>query len=733
MPQGVALGKRNYEQIKIMLKTIIKSSILWLCAALLLGSLSTRAADNAPIFDVPRLDNITVDGNAADWGERGFRLDVLTPASGQLPAVTDFDAKARIGWNERGLLVLLQVNDKDSSEAGDENKLGERDSVELFMAPQRGAGDHYQIAISPGLDAAHPQLRWHWHDQRQTAELKKINVPISAARTRTANGYTLEALLPWENLAIKPTPGREVAFQLGVNDWTEQDTLLQAIWYPATGAANDSNKMQRVRLADAPSPPVRAVVTGSYEHFRRTRLDVTAVPELAGQWVEVRDGLKALGTGQLTVQTEPAGTGRATAQVKLPMPPQGAAYGPLTLSITGRSLATLSLPDPNAARREAFNRAAFVFQPFVFSSVAFPNGDFQDPSLVEDLIGPYSLQTAFYDADYNVVEAARQPGRYGAIVTIKAADGQQYKRFRTLFRQPAETNWRRVDLPLTVEFPHELGVDPVVTKEQTKSVSELFKNLWMSGASHEPDTAVLLAGLYETQRGTSAVQRNDVWHRDARWWYELKKKTGDQKLYRYLLDLPTNYNDDTTKRWPLMLFLHGSGERGGDLQKVRAHGPPKLAAAGQQLPFIIVSPQCPDGESWLPVELNDVLNEVMAQYRVDPSRIYLTGLSMGGGGTWNMAMEYPDRFAAAAPIAAWGDVSDVARIQHLPVWAFHGTDDPAVPFEKGKAIVDALKAVGGDVKFTVYPGVGHDSWTASYNNPALYEWFLQHRSAPAQP
>ncbi|MBW3623085.1 MAG: prolyl oligopeptidase family serine peptidase [Armatimonadetes bacterium] len=195
----------------------------------------------------------------------------------------------------------------------------------------------------------------------------------------------------------------------------------------------------------------------------------------------------------------------------------------------------------------------------------------------------------------------------------------------------------------------------------------------------------------------------------------------------YLLYLPKEYSKDKTARWPLILFLHGAGERGSDVQKVKAHGPPKLVAQGKEFPFIIVSPQVPEGEWWNPETLNALLDEVMKAYRVDPDRVYLTGLSMGGFGTWNLAAESPGRFAAIAPICGGGEPRRARRIRDIPTWVFHGAKDEVVPLQASQEMVDALKKAGGDVKFTVYPEAGHDSWTETYNNPELYEWFLRHR------
>jgi len=199
----------------------------------------------------------------------------------------------------------------------------------------------------------------------------------------------------------------------------------------------------------------------------------------------------------------------------------------------------------------------------------------------------------------------------------------------------------------------------------------------------------------------------------------------------YLLYLPEGYGEGE-ESWPLILFLHGAGERGDDVRKVTMHGPPKLVSTeGRRLPFVIVSPQCPEDAWWtdeLQIDtLSGLLDEVVARYRIDEDRIYVTGLSMGGFGTWRLAAAYPDRFAAIAPVCGGGNPNDAARISHLPVWVFHGAKDTVVLVKDSEQMVEALKAAGGEVKFTVYPEAEHDSWTATYGNPELYAWFLGHR------
>lgn len=194
--------------------------------------------------------------------------------------------------------------------------------------------------------------------------------------------------------------------------------------------------------------------------------------------------------------------------------------------------------------------------------------------------------------------------------------------------------------------------------------------------------------------------------------------------YRYLLFLPRNDEEESR---PLLLFLHGAGERGRDPALVKKLGVPKIVEEQENFPFIAVSPQCPQGQYWSIPVLSKLLDEVESLYRVDKERVYVTGVSMGGYGTWQLAIEQPHRFAAIAPICGGGNSHEVCRIKHVPVWTFHGAEDRIVPLSESSRMVDALRKCGGNVKFTVYPEAGHDSWTETYDNPALFEWFLKHR------
>jgi len=212
---------------------------------------------------------------------------------------------------------------------------------------------------------------------------------------------------------------------------------------------------------------------------------------------------------------------------------------------------------------------------------------------------------------------------------------------------------------------------------------------------------------------------------------EQELKVADHAI-RYLLYLPKEY-DSNGRKWPLMLFLHGSGERSGPLSVVKKWGPPRRVDHGDDFPFLVVSPQCPEKDSWgQPRQeqlLLALLDHLSKTFKVDTDRIYLTGLSMGGYGAWRLAADHPARFAAVVPICGGGKPEDAAKLKNLPIWVFHGTEDPAVPLKQSSEMVEAIKKAGGTrIRFTTLEGIGHNSWEAAYASPDLYQW-LEKQSA----
>jgi predicted peptidase len=210
--------------------------------------------------------------------------------------------------------------------------------------------------------------------------------------------------------------------------------------------------------------------------------------------------------------------------------------------------------------------------------------------------------------------------------------------------------------------------------------------------------------------------------------FELTHQASDAngRTIRYLLDLPRDYRK-SNRRWPLILSLHGAGERGEDLDKVRKRGLLVHVAKHDDFPFVVVSPQCSAKDGWNPEQLGELLDDVQSRYRIDEDRVYVTGYSMGGFGTWALAVEYPDRFAAIAPICGGGAPSQAEKIKHVPAWVFHGGKDKVVPATASKEMVKALREAGGDPKLTIWPRKRHGIWNRVYSKSSLYEWLLSHR------
>ena len=197
---------------------------------------------------------------------------------------------------------------------------------------------------------------------------------------------------------------------------------------------------------------------------------------------------------------------------------------------------------------------------------------------------------------------------------------------------------------------------------------------------------------------------------------------------KYVVYVPKEYNPE--KPHPSILFLHGSGEQGDDGKKQVSVGlGAAMKLAEEKWNFIVIFPQKPAGRGGFMEHeklILDILEKTGKEYKLDEKRQYITGLSMGGMGTWSLICKYPDRWAAAAPVCGRGNPADAPKIKDLPLWNFHGDKDNAVPIKGSQDMIDAIKAAGGNPKFTIYPGVGHNSWDKAYREEKLNEWFLEH-------
>jgi predicted peptidase len=196
----------------------------------------------------------------------------------------------------------------------------------------------------------------------------------------------------------------------------------------------------------------------------------------------------------------------------------------------------------------------------------------------------------------------------------------------------------------------------------------------------------------------------------------------------YRVWLPEGY-PASGKTWPTILFLHGSGERGNDLSFLQRNGPPHIAGT-RGLPFVVIAPQLPEGATWSADALLALLDRLEGSLAIDTTRVYLTGLSMGAYGAYELAILAPERFAAILTVSGAGNPAEVCRLKGVPTWIVHGGKDDIIPVESGREMARRLENCKADVRWTLEPDTGHDAWTKVYEDPATYEWFLAHRRAP---
>jgi hypothetical protein len=225
------------------------------------------------------------------------------------------------------------------------------------------------------------------------------------------------------------------------------------------------------------------------------------------------------------------------------------------------------------------------------------------------------------------------------------------------------------------------------------------------------------------------------WSENGDLLYDLRFKEGQNQQqmivsYKYLTYLPEKYNIDSLQAWPLILYLHGGSDRGDNLKKLYSSGIPDQIYRGRDFPFIIISPQCPEHLRWETENWFEPLyKEIIAKYRIDTNRIYLTGFSLGGSGTWYLAVKYPDKFAAIAPITGFTSHNEfiykhIHNLDNIPIWVFHGRLDNVVPFEETEWVVKKIEKENNQLKFTADSTTGHWIHWLVYPDKNIYDWFL---------
>jgi predicted esterase len=362
----------------------------------------------------------------------------------------------------------------------------------------------------------------------------------------------------------------------------------------------------------------------------------------------------------------------------------------------------------------------------IFSGDVFPKIDLLNRDLAEAAVGPIGQTVRFFDGQWNEVTAPKAPGRYGAIVNFTAGGGLTWTQHVTLFKTPQPYYWPLNAYKFSVQLPPALGIPPEVAASENWNVVTAATRAFADAQLNNDYLARLLAALHDISADPKRWQGFSYYYIDRAWWAELGRHLGEDQDYKYLSYIPKNH-DPNPKPMPLLLFLHGSGERGSDLQVVKKWGPLTWIEQGHPQPMIVIEPQCPEDEWWDPVRLARLIDQVSAQYKVDPKRIYVTGLSMGGFGSLEFAATYPERVTAVASLSGGEDPGLAPRLKTIPIWFFHGAQDKTVPPSASADLAHALQKIGAPAELTIYPNAGHGKWDVTYGNPALYSWFLSQK------
>ena len=300
-------------------------------------------------------------------------------------------------------------------------------------------------------------------------------------------------------------------------------------------------------------------------------------------------------------------------------------------------------------------------------------------------------------------------------------------------------------------FDKRIKVESLWCNYRTNTKEGLFK-VWYKTGQLESKTNFLNGlrhGLFEywysngqreSIQNYSNGQKNGKctwWNNDGSLQHELFFKKGlnqNQKdtNYQYISYTPKEYNDDTLKKWPLIIYLHGGSSRGTDTIKLYCCGIPDQIWRGREFPFVIVAPQCPINKRWSTDNwFENFYKEITTKYRVDTNKVYLTGVSLGGSGTLYLAIKYPEKFSAIAPMSGFTHhmdyiVKNTDKLIDIPIWAFHGKKDKVVEFEDTEWMINKLEGRNKDLKFTADPDAGHGMYWSIYPEQELYDWFLKH-------
>lgn len=460
----------------------------------------------AQTFGIGRVGGLTLDGDLTDWPEDAFQTGPLAGVDGAVVRPDDFDVRAHVAWSDGSLWLGVEIQDDVIRDASEGASLDAVDHIRIRVADETDS--RYLIATVAA--AADPGAVRVEIDPRGA-----VQTEIEGARRTVGNRTTFEVRIPAEPFGN----GRTLSLQVRAHDRDQGRDQFTAVWFPWDDLSV-GGMSHRVRLSDRAEAPIAGTAHGSYPDLLETRVRIVCDASLADRKVTFLDGERELATGRLGLED-----GRAVAVLMCEMPALGEPYVAPRIEVEGGGNIAVTIPDADERRAWRFAWHRITFRDYAFSGRRFPEARLEEPLLAEHLIGPYTVETTYYDRNYVPVERADADGRYGAVVTIRTDAGRVYRRFRTLYKFSGFIPWWEREVPASIELPEEFGIDPVVLDGKPTVVADQLKLMFWSGLSRDQRIGAFLAGLREAVPGELDRGFYDaVWERDRTWWVGLKRK-----------------------------------------------------------------------------------------------------------------------------------------------------------------------------------------------------------------
>jgi poly(3-hydroxybutyrate) depolymerase len=641
------------------------------------------ASNSAMPHPLPFVPGVVVDGNPADWAGAGLRVDAMSCAASLPPPSDRSRARASLGWDNLGLLFLVEVIDATPSEAFRASGAYLFDSVELFISSDPSRSENLQLIISPGTDPAHPVPRSFVY-LNPTKPPSHDRDGISWAVAPRPDGYVVEARLPWSAVGAVPKPGLVIGTRVFVNDEDGAGTRVRHAWQPPDAPFHALELQGPGRVEAAALAAWLAIDTVE----AAGRVNIVAASRLAGMPVELHQQ-NSMRTSVLL--SEDPRSPSASVILRAPWTcgdfvVRGSDGTEVVLRNDFESRAAALVARAQGSWRAtpaeranlAFARAAW--DQHIFSGRRFPAFSFDNLDHLSRLLGAEpAVQVEWFDAEGRPVAAPTAAGRYGA---------------RSAITLPGRTR------PIVVEGTLFRLPDGATVPQDDGETAATILAFSLQGADATPSHAARVAG---------------------RWWHRLRRAHGFAEPLPYRLFVPPGQASGPRA---LLVHLHGSGQN-HDADAARFFR--DVIAPLDDPDLLAVYPMSAD--SWRGPAVAEVIDAVAAEHDVDRHRIYLLGFSMGGIGAWEVALDMPERFAALAVVGGrMGSPADAALLRDVPVWVLNGAEDPTTTPEEAAIMVEALRQAGGDARFTLLPGYSHgDSQTAAYRYPGFCDWLRTQR------